>query len=110
MPGNTAIQRTFKETISYYADLRQAVFDFVQDEFKAYGIRLSEIRHADAVQADSWAAQWKNSERIATWKWARLYTEYHGNSGIKRFDMAVKIGGQLQLLCYGVPSRSKLIL
>lgn len=110
MPSNPAIQRTFKETISHYADLREAVFEFVQDEFKAYGIRLSEITRLDAAEADSWGAQWKNPERIASWKWSQLFTEYHSNSGVKRFDIAVKIGGQLQLLCYGVPSRGRLFL
>ena len=110
MAGAASKYRTFRETISYYAALRQAVFEFVEDEFKPYGVRLSEISRADAVEADSWASHWQNRKRIPTWQWTQLFAEYHGNAGIKRFDIAVKIGAQLQLLCYGVPTRRKLVL
>lgn len=110
MSKDTNIQRTFKETITFYEDLRQAVFEFTEEEFDGFGIRLSEISFADAVEADSWSTLWKNPKRITMWEWRSMFHDYHSNSGIKRFDIAVKIGGRLQLLCYGVPSRNKLIL
>jgi hypothetical protein len=110
MSTNRKVERTFKETIRHYEELRQAVYEFVEEEYKAYDVALSEISHVDAIEADSWASLWKNPKRITTWSWTRLYSDYHSNTGIKRFDLAVKANGRLQLLCYGVPSRAKLIL
>ena len=104
------IQRSYKETIEYYNQLRQSLFEYVENEFNYLGIKLSEISYADAVEADTWVLKWKNHTRITTWEWTRLYNEYHSHSGVKRFDIAVKSAGQLQMLCYGVPSRKKLVL
>ena len=39
-----------------------------------------------------------------------MYMDYHSNSGIKRFDLALHQEGKLQALCYGVPSPGKYIL
>ena len=110
MPANKKVERTFIETIRHYDQLRQAVYEFTEEEYQGYGVNLSEISRLDAIEADSWKALWKNPKRAAYWSWARLYNEYHTSSGIKRFDVAVKINGRLQILCYGVPSRKKLIL
>jgi hypothetical protein len=39
-----------------------------------------------------------------------MYHSYHSHSGVKRFEIAVRANGKLCALCYGVPSRNKLIL
>jgi len=40
----------------------------------------------------------------------QLFHEYRSNAGIKRFDLAIRFGGRLLGLCYGLPSASRLIL
>ncbi len=102
--------RSLKETVKYYENLRDTVFEFVESEYQAYGIKLKEITFRDVQEADSWASQWKNEKRIASWQWSKMYMDYHSSSGIKRFDLALHQNGKLQALCYGVPSRGKYIL
>lgn len=102
--------RNYKETISYYADLRQTVYEFVQDEYSHLNISASGISYHDAIRADQWAGEWDNPSRIATWEWTKMYSDYQGHSGIKRFDLALKQGNRLLALCYGVPSKRKFIL
>ena len=99
-------QRSYRETIRFYKDLREAVYEYIEEEYRYLGIRASEITHLDACAAD----QWKSEGSRAFWGWQQMYANYHTHAGIKRFDLAIKLRGALQLLCYGVPSRRKLIL
>jgi hypothetical protein len=102
--------RSLAKATEVYASRRRAVFEFIRREFSAYSVEASEITLADAREADSWKTKWPNPSRAATWSWEVLYRDYHRNDGIKRFDLAVRIGGRLQLLCYGLPNNSRLIL
>ena len=99
-------QRSYRETIKFYKDLREAVYEYIEEEYRSLGIRASEITHLDVYTAD----QWKSEGSRAFWGWQQMYADYHTHTGVKRFDLAIKLHGALQLLCYGVPSRRKLIL
>lgn len=104
------MNRSLKETVAYYENLRDTVFEFVEKEYQAYGIKLKEISFRDAQEADSWKNEWKSEKRVASWEWSKLYMDYHSSSGIKRFDLALYMNGKLQALCYGAPSKGKYIL
>jgi hypothetical protein len=106
--NSTARARTYRETKKHYQDLRQVVYEFSENEFRALGVKLSEISYSDTVEADNW--RWGDPEKTPYWEWGRLYHNYHTHSGVKRFDIAVRSQGKLCALCYGVPSRGKLIL
>lgn len=102
------MERSFKETIYYYQELRNTLYEFIEDQFPS--IRAHEITFRDAQQADQWPGEWLKTARAASWQWTRLYSDYRSNAGIKRFDLALYQGGRLLALCYGVPSQKKLIL
>jgi hypothetical protein len=102
--------RTFKETVVHYGELRKVAHEFTEAEYRQFSVRLREIRYDDAVEADRWSALWDDAAKVPIWTWTRMYRDYHGNSGIKRFDAALDVNGKLCALCYGVPSRRKLIL
>ena len=99
-------QRGYRETIRHYNELREAVYIFVEKRFQSQGIKACEVSHLDACAADKWVGEGGNT----SWQWQQMYADYHTHAGIKRFDLAIKLHGILQLLCYGVPSRRKLIL
>lgn len=100
--------RSYKETITRYRDLRAAVYEFSENEFRALGAKFSEISYQDAIEADKW--RWGDESKAPIWEWTRLYRAYRSNSGVKRFDVAIRAHGKLCALCYGVPSRQKLVL
>jgi len=102
------MERSFKETIHHYQDVRDALFEFVEEQYP--GVQAREITLRDAQTADQWPFEWQKSTRTASWQWTKMYSAYRSNSGIKRFDLALHQGGRLLALCYGVPSRNKLTL
>ena len=104
--ASVTTHRNYRDTIKFYKELREAVHEFIEDEYRYLGIRASEITHLDACTAD----RWKCEGSRAFWQWQQMYADYHTHAGVKRFDLAIKLHGVLQLLCYGVPSRRKLIL
>ena len=106
--NNPLRTRSYQQTKRHYEDLRQVVYEFSEEEFRALGATFSEISYSDTVEADNW--NWDNAEKTPSWEWRSLYHNYHSHSGIKRFDLAVRSRGNLCALCYGVPSRGKLIL
>lgn len=107
MNGSVSI-KTYQETIRHYQELRKVVYEFAEDEFRAFGAKFSEIAYRDAAEADKW--RWDDVNKTPIWEWTRMYRDYHSNSGAKRFDIAVRAHGKLCALCYGVPSRRKLVL
>jgi hypothetical protein len=102
--------RGVNNTKSRYKELRDVVYEFTENEFKVPGLKLSEITLQDAINADLWSEKWNDSERITTWEWRNMYNEYQSNSGLKRFDLAFKVHGQICALCYGIPTRTKMVL
>lgn len=106
--ANESVQRSYKETISHYESLRKVAHEFTEEEYRSFGISMSEIRYSDTVEADKW--QWGSAEKTPIWEWTRMYRDYHSHTGVKRFDTALFAQGKLCALCYGVPSRGKLIL
>jgi hypothetical protein len=101
---------TLGETKKRYEKLRRIAHDFTEKEFKAHSVKLTEISHKDVVEADVWSGTWDDSSKIPTWEWKRMYEDYRSNTGLKRFDTALIMNGQLCALCYGVPTKSKLTL
>lgn len=39
-----------------------------------------------------------------------MYKDYQSNAGSKRFDIAFKVNGKICALCYGVPTKTKMVL
>lgn len=105
-----SVNRTYKETIQHYQNLRNIAHEFTEDEFKKYSVSLREIEYRDVVEADRWSSQWSNPEKTPTWNWERMYYDYTSNSGVKRFDVSLSRNGILSAICYGVPTKGKLIL
>lgn len=106
----TSAHKTYKETIKYYEELRRLAHEFTEDEFKDYSVKLREIQYHNALEADRWSGRWSDTDKIPIWDWERMYHDYQSHSGVKRFDVALSMGGVLSALCYGVPSRRKLSL
>jgi len=102
--------RGINHTRTHYKELRDVVYEFTENEFKFPGLKLTEITLQDAISADRWTEEWKDSKRVACWEWRGMYNEYQSNSGLKRFDLAFKVNGKLCALCYGVPTRTKMVL
>lgn len=102
--------RSLQETTDRYRALRQVTYELIESEYALLGITCSEISVSDATQGDLWAGEWSDPQRRPQWSWQEMYRTYRGKPGIKRFDLAVKSGGLLRGLCYGVPNQSKLIL
>ncbi|NRD75208.1 hypothetical protein HQQ94_18670 [Shewanella sp. VB17] len=94
-------------TKSRYRELRGVVYDFTEKEFDISGLTISEITLQDAIVADNWVSEWKDSERIATWEWTSMYNEYQSNSGLKRFDLAFKVHSQVCALVMEYRSKLK---
>lgn len=110
MDAEQYVSLTYKQTVSYHEKLRAQVFRNVEKDFGALGIVLSEISFKDANEANSWKKLWPKPEKAATWDWVRLYTEYRSRGGARRFDMAIRRGGILHGLCYGMMEHNRLVL
>ena len=106
-PNNAADLRAVAER---YTDLRRQVYRFTESEFKHLSVEMSAISSQDAQDGDLWQDQWTDPQKRPIWTWTRMYRDYHGKRGIKRFDAALRSHGQLCALCYGIPSRKKLYL
>ena len=70
--------------------------------------QLREITYNDAVLADKWRAAWPQQQMRATWSWVDMYNRANGL--LKRFDIALIANGEPVALCYGVPSKKKVLL
>jgi hypothetical protein len=101
--------RSLVETVEHYAALRKKLYELVEREYAHLGVSLREISIADAREGDSWVAEW-GPGRAPTWSWLRMFNDYRSASGAKRFDVAVRVGGRLCGLCYGIPNKSRLVL
>lgn len=101
---------THKQTVGYHEKLRERVFRNVEKDFGDLGISLSEISFKDANEANTWKKLWPNPKKAASWDWVRLYNEYRSRGGSRRFDMAIRRGGSLHGLCYGMMEHSRLVL
>jgi hypothetical protein len=108
--ANLGRGETKSDVVAHYQRLRRFAYDKTEQEFAPLHVKLSEISYGDAVEADAWRSQWVDPERAPSWSWVQMYQEYRSNAGIKRFDPAIRVGGKLCGLCYGVPNRSRLIL
>lgn len=91
-----------------YTALRATTLVFATEHFQKFGVCFSEISLRDATSADQW--EWSEGQTAVTWEWRKMYSAYHSNAGIKRFDVAIHHHARLLGLCYGVPSRKRLIL
>jgi hypothetical protein len=101
---------TYKQAYSHHEELRANVFRMVEKDYGSLRINLSEISFKDVNEANTWKTMWSKPEKVAKWDWVRLYSEYHSRGGARRFDMAIRRGGALQGLCYGMMERNRLIL
>ena len=99
---------SLSSAIDQYQGVRDAVYEFTEQAFSQHALSLSGISWSDAVQADAW--RWGNPEKGACWQWKMLYQTYTSRKGFMRFDLAIKSGGRLCGLCYGIQSKRKLIL
>lgn len=103
-------QNTLGETKQRYEKFRRIAHDFTEKEFINSNVKLREISHKDVVEADLWNNNWNESNKVATWEWKSMYADYRSNTGLKRFDTALVMNGQLCALCYGIPTKTKLTL
>ena len=101
---------TYNQTSSYHEKMREQVFRTVETDYRGLGVTLSEISFKDANEANSWKKLWPKPEKAAAWDWVRLYNEYRGRGGARRFDMAIRKGVALHGLCYGMMERNRLVL
>lgn len=106
MQSNTS----FIEAKERYAEFRELIYEMAEQEFAHLGIQCREISYSDAMQADAWSRQWKSREKTPIWEWVNQYQICQGKNSIKRFDLAVCANGNLQALCYGMPTKRKLTL
>ncbi len=100
----------FAEVKTRYMELRKMAYEFTKQQYFAYPVEFREIRYGDAVAADKWRAQWKEPNKRPIWSWVDMYHKYQGPNALKRFDMALVSGGNAVALCYGIPSKNKMIL
>jgi len=108
MAESARIARSFAETLTHYRNLRLLSHQLTEQEYSHLGVRLSDIQLQDTLEADKWS--WSDPEKTPIWTWSRMYEAYRSARGAKRFDVALRAGGGLQALCYGIPSRRRLIL
>lgn len=101
---------TYKQTVVYHEEMRNVIFESIENEYQSLGISANEITYQDTVYANSWKSLWAKSERAASWDWTRLYYDYQSRSGARRFDLAIRKGDSLIGLCYGELGRDRLIL
>lgn len=101
---------TYKQTCAYHEELRNVIFESLENEYSHLRIRANEISFKDANEADHWKSLWKNKNRIANWSWTDLYHQYHSRGGARRFDLGIKQSGSLMGLCYGELTRDRIIL
>lgn len=106
----SATNKTTEEVRSHYAGLRNLVYRTVAEEFSSLNVALKEISHTDAVNADRWTALWRESNRRPIWSWVDMFHRYQSKNELKRFDLSLVVQGETVALCYGRPSREKLIL
>jgi hypothetical protein len=102
------VTRTFQQTLQHYKELRALANELTEREFRALGVQLADIQLHDALAADKWV--WSDPEKTPIWTWERMFGAYRSSRGAKRFDVAIKSGGVLRGLCYGIPSRRRLVL
>lgn len=88
--------------------LRDVVYELSNEHFRAFSVSFAPVRLRDATVADGWC--WPETLHQPSWEWRRLYRDYNSHRGIKRFELALHHQGKLAGLCYGIPSRRKLIL
>ena len=50
--SDSASARTYRETIRHYQKLRKVVYEFSENECRAFGAKFSEISYKDTVEAD----------------------------------------------------------
>lgn len=102
--------KTVAEVRSHYAGLRSLVYQAVAAEFVSLNVTLKEISYTDAISADRWIASWSDTHKRPIWSWVDMYHNYQNRNELKRFDVAVVAQGETVALCYGRPSREKMLL
>lgn len=106
---NQSLQ-TLTEVKARYEQLRALVYEFTDEEFQALGIACRAVSFADAMQADRWRSDWKDNNKVPCWEWVRQFEICQASNGSKRFELALCHAGKLVALCYGMPSKRKLLL
>lgn len=97
-------QLTFREVTAYYRELRQVLYDEINQSYPWF--KCGAIRLEDAIHADSWRLKDKSPSRTE-WKWVDAYTAYNRKSFFKRFDLGMRSGSNVVGLSYGLPTVSK---
>ncbi|PUA28444.1 MAG: hypothetical protein B0W54_18545 [Cellvibrio sp. 79] len=95
---------SFKEVASYYGELRQALYEELNEIYPWF--KCGRISHSDAIQADQWRHLVKSPAR-AEWRWVDAYSFYNRKNAFKRFDLCIKNGSNVVGLAYGEPTVSK---
>ncbi len=103
-------KRTFSEVETRYRQLRGLVYTITQRAFPASPVTFRETTYNDAVRADQWQNQWEAKHKRPIWSWVDMVNRYHQYNLLKRFDIALVSSGELVALCYGLPSKNKVIL
>ena len=109
----TALQparSTFYVVAEKYQQLRNAVYTATAKAFPALPFTCRQITFNDAMIADQWRAQWPVAQKKPIWSWVDLYNRCQKYNLLKRFEIALVANGKPVALCYGVPSKHKVLL
>jgi hypothetical protein len=101
---------TLPEVKSRYDEFRRMIYAETAQVFSRFGITLKPISADAARTADCWSARESNPDKQPSWSWQSMYDNYNHDRALKRFDVAVYCGNTLCALCYGIPTKRKLIL
>ncbi len=105
LPG---LQIGFRQVEMKYQNLRRQVFEFTIKNFSSSNFLLREITYNDAMSADRWRMAWSEQHKRPTWSWVEMYNR--SRNLLKRFDIALIVNGEPVALCYGLPSKKKVLL
>ncbi len=110
MQQSSSKTKNFQDVKNHYILLRKIAYEQTEQEFSGNAISLREISFSDVVKADQWTNSWSEQQKRPIWSWRNMYHLYQGRNELKRFDLAVCSNGELAALCYGRPSKNKILL
>lgn len=110
IPIPKSTKNTFHAVDAKYQKLRNLVYSVTTQAFPHLPITLRAITFHDALLADQWSTQWSSRVKRPIWSWVDMYNTCQSKNLLKRFEIALNTNGKLVALCYGIPSKHKVLL